>query len=129
MADCRQSEQGQRLAAIGRGCVKRRRRSWFLGWFRGAWMKRFVEGVERDQGGFFPMHLEDFVGEDNPVRVVDAFVDMLDLRDLGFTSVDPCATGGRVIIRLSCWSSTSTAISTVLHRAAAWNVRPGAMSS
>jgi len=56
-------------------------------------MKRFVEGVARDQGGLFPMHLDDFVGEDNPVRVVDAFVDMLDLRDLGFASVDPRATG------------------------------------
>jgi len=56
-------------------------------------MTRFVEGVSRDQGGLFPMHLDDFVCEDNPVRVVDAFVDMLDLRDLGFASVDPRATG------------------------------------
>ena len=56
-------------------------------------MKRFVEGVARDQGGLFPMHLEDFVGEDNPVRVVDAFVEMLDLRELGFASVDPSSTG------------------------------------
>lgn len=56
-------------------------------------MKRFVEGVARDQGGLFPSHLEDFVGEDNPVRAVDAFVEMLDLRALGFTAVDPSATG------------------------------------
>jgi transposase len=56
-------------------------------------MKRFVEGVARDQGGLFPAHLEDFVEDDNPVRAVDAFVDMLDLRDLGFTAVDPSATG------------------------------------
>jgi transposase len=56
-------------------------------------MKRFVEGAARDQGGLFPTHLEDFVAEDNPVRAVDAFVEMLDLRALGFAAVDPSATG------------------------------------
>lgn len=56
-------------------------------------MKRFVEGVARDQGGLFPAHLEDFVDQDNPVRAVDAFVDKLDLRALGFEAVDPSATG------------------------------------
>jgi transposase len=56
-------------------------------------MKRFVEGVARDQGGLFPAHLEDFVDEENPVRAVDAFVDKLDLRALGFNAVDPSATG------------------------------------
>ena len=56
-------------------------------------MKRFVEGVARDQGGLFPAHLDDFVAEDNPVRAVDALVDMLDLRALGFAAVDPSATG------------------------------------
>ena len=56
-------------------------------------MKRFVEGAARDQGGLFPAHLEDFVDEDNPVRAVDAFVDALDLRELGFAAVDPSATG------------------------------------
>ena len=47
-------------------------------------MKRFIEGVEREQGLLFPDHLEDFVGEDNPVRAVDAFVDGLDLASMGF---------------------------------------------
>lgn len=56
-------------------------------------MKRFVEGVARDQGGLLPAHLEDFVAEDNPVRAVDAFVEKLDLRALGFDAVDPSATG------------------------------------
>ena len=56
-------------------------------------MKRFVEGAARDQGGLFPSHREDFVAIDNPVRAVDAFVDALDLRALGFETVDPCATG------------------------------------
>src|SRR6202008_4411396 len=56
-------------------------------------MKRFVEGVARDQGGLFPAHLDDFIGEDNPVRAVDVFVEMLDLRGLGFSTVHPSATG------------------------------------
>jgi transposase len=56
-------------------------------------MKRFVEGEGRDQGGLFPAHLDDFIGEDNPVRAVDVFVEMLDLRSLGFSTVDPRATG------------------------------------
>ena len=56
-------------------------------------MRRFIEGTARDQGGLFPAHLEDFIGEDNPVRAVDAFVDMLDLRALGFSTVDPRSTG------------------------------------
>jgi transposase len=56
-------------------------------------MKRFIEGSDRDQVFLFPDHLTDFVGEDNPVRVVDAFVDALDLRDLGFVGVVPASTG------------------------------------
>jgi transposase len=47
-------------------------------------MKRFIEGVDREQGLLFPDHLEDFVGENNPVRAVDAFVEALDLFGLGF---------------------------------------------
>ena len=47
-------------------------------------MKRFIEGIDREQGLLFPNYLDDFVGEDNPVRAVDAFVDTLDLLDMGF---------------------------------------------
>ncbi len=47
-------------------------------------MKRFIEGIDREQGLLFPDHLEDFVGEDNLVRAVDAFVDALDLLGIGF---------------------------------------------
>ena len=54
-------------------------------------MKRFIEGDDREQGTLFPDHLEDFVHQDNPVRAVDAFVDALDLFDLGFS--DAAATG------------------------------------
>jgi transposase len=56
-------------------------------------MKRFVEGVDRGQRTLFPDCLEDWIVEDSPVRVIDAFVDELDLGDLGFSGVDPEATG------------------------------------
>lgn len=56
-------------------------------------MKRFVEGADRDQATLFPACLEDWIDEDNPVRVIDVFVDGLDLGALGFGGVDPKATG------------------------------------
>ena len=56
-------------------------------------MKRFIEGEDRSQSTLFPERLEDYVDEDNPVRVVDVFVDELDLGDLGFGRVEPLATG------------------------------------
>ena len=56
-------------------------------------MKRFIEGVDRSQITLFPERLEDYIDEDNPVRVVDAFVEALDLKGLGFEGVDPCMTG------------------------------------
>ncbi len=57
-------------------------------------MKRFVEGADRGQSTLFPDRLEDWVGDDNPVRVVDVFVDELDLGGLGFVRIEPRATGG-----------------------------------
>src|SRR5207247_2821345 len=56
-------------------------------------MKRFVEGADRGQSTLFPERLEDWIGEDNPVRVIDIFVEELDLAELGFGGVDPEATG------------------------------------
>ena len=56
-------------------------------------MRRFVEGVDRGQTTLFPESLEDWVSDANPVRVIDAFVDALDLRTLGFDGVLPEATG------------------------------------
>ncbi len=56
-------------------------------------MKRFIEGVDRGQGRLFPERLEDWIGEDNPVRVIDVFVDELDLGGFGFDRVQPEATG------------------------------------
>jgi transposase len=56
-------------------------------------MKRFVEGQDRAQSTLFPECLEDWIGEDNPVRAIDVFVEELDLADVGFAGVDPEATG------------------------------------
>ena len=57
-------------------------------------MKRFVDGIDRSQGLLLPDRLEDYVHEDNPVRVVDAFVEALDLSALGFEAANRAA-GGR----------------------------------
>src|SRR5437016_2501461 len=56
-------------------------------------MKRFVEGVDRGQSTLFPECLDDWIEEDNPVRVIDVFVDALDLGALDFGGVDPKTTG------------------------------------
>ena len=56
-------------------------------------MKRFIEGDERTQTTLLPECLDDYIDEDNPVRVVDVFVDELDLGTLGFDGVDPAVTG------------------------------------
>jgi transposase len=56
-------------------------------------MKRFIEGEDRSQVTLLPECLDDYIGEDNPVRVVDAFVEELDLRGLGFEGAEPAATG------------------------------------
>src|SRR5436309_15919236 len=56
-------------------------------------MRRFIEGTDRVQSTLFPECLEDWIGEDNPARVIDVFVDELDLAELGFSGVDPEVTG------------------------------------
>ena len=56
-------------------------------------MGRFVEGSDRNQTTLFPECLDDWIDEDNPVRVIDVLVDELDLAALGFNGVDPEATG------------------------------------
>jgi len=56
-------------------------------------MRRFVEGADRGQTTLFPECLQDWIGEDNTVRVIDVFVEELDLAGLGFGGVDREATG------------------------------------
>ena len=56
-------------------------------------MGRFVEGLYRSQTTLFPDCLDDWIDENDPVRVMDAFVDSIDLGELGFDGVVPEATG------------------------------------
>jgi len=56
-------------------------------------MTRFIEGQDRSQSTLFPERVEDYIAEDNPVRVVDVFVDELDLEQAGFEGLHPEATG------------------------------------
>jgi transposase len=56
-------------------------------------MKRFIEGEERSQVTLLPECLDDYIAEDNPVRVVDVLVDGLNLHELGFEGAEPAATG------------------------------------
>jgi len=56
-------------------------------------MAGFIEGVDRGQATLLPECLDDWIDESNPVRVVDAFVAALDLRELGFTAVASADTG------------------------------------
>jgi len=56
-------------------------------------MKRYIEGEDRTQVTLLPACLEDYVEAENPVRVVEVFVEGLDLGELGFVGVDPAATG------------------------------------
>jgi len=56
-------------------------------------LKRFIEGDDRNQVTLLPECLDDFVADDNPVRIIDAFVEGLELGTLGFDGVRPSATG------------------------------------
>ena len=56
-------------------------------------MKRFIQGSDRTQGILLPEQLDDYVTDENPVRVIDVFVDELDLATLGFEGVTPADTG------------------------------------
>ncbi len=53
----------------------------------------FIRGISRDQGTLFPERLDDYISEENPVRFIDAFVDELDLKELGFQRITPAWTG------------------------------------
>lgn len=56
-------------------------------------MGRFVEVADRQQTSFLPARLEDYVDADNLVSIINAFVDELDLEELGFTRDEPALTG------------------------------------
>ena len=56
-------------------------------------MSRFIVGADRQQVTLLPACLDDFIDEDNTVRVVDAFIGALDMGSLGFEGATPAATG------------------------------------
>ena len=58
-------------------------------------MHRFIDGEDRMQPSLLPHSLEDYVSEENPVRVIEVFIDELDLAALGFSGMTPAATGRR----------------------------------
>jgi transposase len=65
-------------------------------------MTRFVVGDDRNQSTLFPERLDDYLGEDNPVRAIDVFVDELDLAKLGFGGLSRRRREGRPTIRPRC---------------------------
>src|SRR5262245_23459519 len=56
-------------------------------------MRRFIEAQDRSQSTLFPERLEDYIGDDNPVRAIEVFVEELDLELAGFEGMHPEATG------------------------------------
>src|SRR5215472_164709 len=92
-------------------------------------MKRFVEGTDRGQSTLFPDCLDDWTDENNPVRVIDAFVDTLDLAELGFEGVEPAETGRpayhpSVLLKLYVYGYLNQ-----VQSSGGSSVRPAAMSS
>ena len=62
---------------------------------RGYFFMRHIQGSCRTQTNLLPASIEDYVPDDHPVRVIDAFVDSLDVGQLGFKKADTAATGRR----------------------------------
>jgi transposase len=56
-------------------------------------MHRFIDGEDRMQRTLLPNSLEDYVSEEHPVRVIEVFIDELDLTAMGFAGMTPAATG------------------------------------
>jgi len=79
-------------------------------------MGRFVEGADRSQLSFLPECLEDWVDEDNPVQVIEAFVEALNLVALGFIGATPANTGrpglssGGAVEALYLWLSQPSVV-------------------
>ena len=56
-------------------------------------MHRFIDGEDRMQQTLLPNSLEDYASKENPVRVIEAFIEELDLAAVGFSGMTPAATG------------------------------------
>jgi hypothetical protein len=82
-------------------------------------MKRFIEGEDRTQVALLPECLDDYVDTDNPVRVVEAFVEHLDLEQPGLKALSRWRPGGVLSKRLRSSSSVGqeTSIPAMIWRA------------
>lgn len=56
-------------------------------------MMRYIEGIARKRKIAFPEYIDEYITEDNPVRVIDEFVNSLDISDMGFKNAVPSNTG------------------------------------
>jgi len=92
-------------------------------------MHRFIDGEDRMQQTLLPHCLEDYVGEENPVRVVEVFIEELDLAALGFSGMTPAATGRPAYHPATLLKIISTAISIACNRAGGWNGKRNAISN
>lgn len=92
-------------------------------------MKRFIAGEDRSQITLLPECLDDYITEDNPIRVIEVFVDEMDLGALGFAGIDPAATGRPAYHPSVLLKLYSTATSTASSPAGAWSGRPSATSN
>ena len=84
-------------------------------------MKRYVEGEDRSQATLFPERLDDYIAEDNPVRVIDVFVDELGLFELGFEGMEPEATGRPAYDPATLLKISSMDTSTASNRVGDWS--------
>jgi transposase len=71
-------------------------------------MSRFIDEADRFQGTLLPETIDEYVAEENPVRVIEAFVEALDLAELGFRASSRMRRVARAITRRRCSRSTST---------------------
>jgi len=58
-------------------------------------MRRYKQGVERQQGLFLPAKVDEYVSQDNPVRAIDVYVDSIDMEAMGFQHTTGGVTAGR----------------------------------
>jgi len=99
--------------------------------FAGERMRRFVEGMDRGQSTLFPECLDHWTGVDNAARVIDVFVDELDLAELGFSGVDPEVTcrpsyHPSVLLKLYIYGYLRSSGLIAFSQAAGSGARPGA---
>ena len=90
-------------------------------------MSGFIQGEDRSQATLFPERLDDYVAEDSSVRVIDVFLDDLDLSSLGFKT-EPNDTG-RPAYHPSTMLKLCTVTLTVCSRVVGWSAKRNAMLS